>query len=138
MAATDKLVITEKNSRHSVAGTCLKIATDILGLLTAAVSARCTPLKYNIKLCITYKIRGESVVVVRNFQILIFSIFWLFRIETKSAQPIIFDRRCQIFWTSGLSLERQRFKSIRASSFGSRPAPQFSKTFLLRVSFFHS
>ncbi len=72
MAATDKLVITEKNSRHSVAGTCLKIATDILGLLTAAVSARCTPLKYNIKLCITYKIRGESVVVVRNFQILIF------------------------------------------------------------------
>lgn len=37
MAATDKLVITEKNSRHSVAGTCLKIAIDILGLLTAAV-----------------------------------------------------------------------------------------------------
>lgn len=57
MAATDKLVITEKNSRHSVAGTCLKIATDILGLLTAAVSARCTPLKYNIKLCITYIMR---------------------------------------------------------------------------------
>lgn len=37
MAATDKLVVTEKNSRHSVAGTCLKIAIDILGLLTAAV-----------------------------------------------------------------------------------------------------
>ena len=32
--------------------------------------------------------------------------------------PIIFDKRCQILFNSGLFFERHKFKSIKASSLG--------------------
>lgn len=68
-----------KNSRHSIAGTCLKIAIDILGLLTAAVIIffLCSPwflVKFISKFIDWWFWRQRR----RIYRIILFSSLWAF------------------------------------------------------------